>query len=321
MRPRFGVAAAAAYHSPAVVVVGSCMIDMIAYTPRLPKLGETIHGTAFKQGFGGKGANQAVQAALLGVPTAMVGKVGADGLGASTIENFAKFGVDAEHVHRTPDAPSGVAPITVNADGGNCIVIVAGANLLLTAAEVEAARPLIEAAKVVVCQLEVTNEATLAALRLARASGATAIFNPAPAREDLEPELLAAADIVCPNETETELLTGMPTGTIEECEAAAQELRKRGAGAVLMTIGAKGSLYVGEDFTHHEPADPDVKPLDTTGAGDSFVGSFSAFLSRGLDVREAMKRATVVAESGVQRHGTQTSFAGRDDLPSWLFDD
>lgn len=299
--------------------MGSCNMDLVAFTPRLPVSGETIHGHSFEQVFGGKGANQAVQAATVGAKTAMVGTVGADSLGDSIISNFKAVGVDAAHVGRTDESATGVALISVDDAGNNTIVVVGGANLKLTAGDVEAAKAAIEAAKVVVCQLEVTEEATLAALRLARAAGARTILNPAPAHADLNPELLAAADVVCPNETETALLVDMPTGTIEECTAAAQELRRRGAGAVLMTLGAQGSLYVDGDTTHHEPAAGGVTAVDTTGAGDSFLGSFAAFASRGdLAVPECMRRATAVAAESVQRKGAQSSYLDAAELPAWV---
>ena len=158
-----------------VVVVGSCMYDMIASTPRLPKPGETIVGTSITFGYGGKGANQCVQAGMLGATAAMVGKLGTDTVGQDTLKNFQALGVDASLVTTTPDAASGVAPIYVDSKGENCIVIVPGANMLLTLSDVEAAADLISSAKVLMTQLEIPNESTIAAMRIARNAGGEVI--------------------------------------------------------------------------------------------------------------------------------------------------
>jgi ribokinase len=259
---------------PKVCVVGACNLDLISYVPRLPSMGETLHGTRFHMGFGGKGANQAVMAAKLGGDVAMVTKLGQDVFGENTLKNFETWGVNTKHVHFTSQAFSGVAPIAVDQEGNNSIIIVTGANDLLTHEEIEAARPDIAAAAIMVCQLEIPLEINLAALRIARQEGVKTIFNPAPAQPDLPEELYQLSDIFCPNESETELLTGMPVGTLEEAEAAARVLLERGAGTVILTLGERGSLLVTGEATKHVPVEP-VKTLDTTGAGDSFVGSLA----------------------------------------------
>ncbi len=304
---------------PNICVVGACNLDLISYVPRLPTLGETLHGTRFHMGFGGKGANQAVMAAKLGGEVVMVSKLGKDIFGENTLKNFQSWGVDTRHVHFTDQAFSGVAPIAVDPDGHNSIIIVTGANDLLAEKEIEAARKDIAAARILVCQLEVPLDITLAALRIARQEGVRTIFNPAPARENLPDEIFKLSDILCPNESETELLTGLPVGTLEESEAAARVLLKRGMEAVILTLGDRGSLLVSERETVHVPVNQ-VEALDTTGAGDAFVGSLAYFLAGGKELPEAIKRANHLAAISVQSSGTQTSFPVREDLPPELLD-
>jgi ribokinase len=299
---------------PKICVVGACNLDLISYVPRLPIMGETLHGTRFHMGFGGKGANQAVMAAKLGGEVAMVTKLGQDVFGENTLKNFQAWGVNTKHVHFTDQAFSGVAPIAVDPEGHNSIIIVTGANDLMTEEEIEAARPEIAAAQIMVCQLEIPLEITLAALRIAYQEGVKTIFNPAPARSNLPEELYHLSDIFCPNESETALLTGMPVGTLEEAEIAARVLIKRGAGTVILTLGERGSLLVTDSMTEHVPVDQ-VKALDTTGAGDAFVGSLAYFLASGKSLTEAIKRANRIAAISVLSSGTQTSFPEAKDLP------
>jgi ribokinase len=265
-------------------------------------------------GFGGKGANQAVMAAKLGGDVTMITKLGRDIFGENTYKNFQNFGIDTQHVLFTEAAFSGVAPIAVDEDSHNSIIIVTGANDLLTPAEIEAARVSIAAAQIIVCQLEIPLETTLAALRVAREEGVATIFNPAPARAELPDELYQLSDIFCPNETETELLTGLPVGTLAEAETAARVLLARGAGQVILTLGERGSLLVAEDEVAHVPAIP-VKALDSTGAGDAFVGALAYFLAAGRPIAAAMDRANRIAGVSVQSSGTQTSFPTAADLP------
>ncbi|MGZ4333897.1 MAG: ribokinase [Gaiellaceae bacterium] len=295
-----------------VVVVGAANIDLISYVPRLPVVGETLHGTAFRMGYGGKGANQAVMAAKLGAEVAMVCKLGRDVFGEGTLENFRALGVDTTHVTFTEDAFSGVAPIAVDPEGRNSIIIVTGANDLLSADDLERARPAIAAGDVVVAQLELPVETSLAALRIAREEGVRTIFNPAPAREELPEELYRLSDVLCPNEPETELLTGMPAGP-----EAARELLARGAGAVVLTLGERGCLVV-EDETAVEVPVQQVDAVDTTGAGDAFVGALAALLAAGRALADAAGRANAVAARSVQGRGTQTSFPTAAELPAGL---
>lgn len=304
---------------PRICVVGACNLDLISYVPRLPRMGETLHGTRFHMGFGGKGANQAVMAAKLGGDVTMVTKLGQDIFGENTLKNFELWGINTQHVHFTDQAFSGVAPIAVDPEGHNAIIIVTGANDLLTEEEIEAARPAIATSQILVCQLEIPLETNLAALRIAHQERVKTIFNPAPAHPNLPEELYPLSDIFCPNESETELLTDMPVETLEEAEAAARVLVERGAGTVILTLGDRGSLLVTESTTEHVPVES-VKALDTTGAGDAFVGSLAYFLATGNPLSEAIKRANRVAAISVQSSGTQTSFPEAKDLPPEILD-
>jgi ribokinase len=292
------------------------MTDLVAYAPRLPILGETLSGSRFLVGFGGKGANQAVMAAKLGAQVSMVGKLGDDAFGRDYLENFRRHGVDTTHVGVSKDASTGVAPIWVDEDSGNnAIIIVPGTNSLLRPADVEAARDVIAAADIVVCQWEIPLECVVTAFGIARDAGVTTVFNPAPAQPELPVELLARTDVLCPNETETELLTGLPVGTQDEAELAARALLELGAQQVVCTLGERGSMLVtGTDAVVHVPTQR-VDAVDTTGAGDAFVGSLAFFVARGLALPDAMARAGRIATMSVLKPGTQTSFPSAAELP------
>ncbi|MGD9137479.1 MAG: ribokinase [Desulfobacterales bacterium] len=302
---------------PKICVVGACNLDLVSYVTRLPSMGETLHGNRFHMGFGGKGANQAVMAAKLGGDVTMVTKLGRDVFGQDALKNFKTWGVVTHHVHFTDQAFTGVATIAVDTEGNNSIIVVTGANDLLTPEELEAARPVIAASSVLVCQLEIPLDINLAALRIAREEGVKTIFNPAPARSEIPEEFYQLSDIFCPNETETELLTGMSVQSLEEAESAAKVLIERGAAAVILTLGERGSLLVTGTITEHVPVDS-VKALDTTGAGDAFVGSLAFFLAAGKSLSDSIKRANQIAAVSVQSSGTQTSFPEARDLPSEL---
>ena len=275
--------------TPRICVVGSSMIDLISKVPRLPKLGETLVGHAFHMGYGGKGANQAVMAARLGAQVSMVTKLGRDVFGEGTLKNYQDQGIDTAHVMFDDSRFSGVAPIFVDDGAQNFIVIVPGANLGLTPEDARRVREVILAADLLVCQLEVPAETTLEAFRIAKSGGVRTILNPAPAMP-ISDELVALADICAPNETETELLTGMPVHTLADAEAAARALLARGAGTVILTLGERGALVVSADTVQHVPA-VRVQAVDPTGAGDAFVGSLAVYLGQGLSLEAAVGRA------------------------------
>jgi ribokinase len=287
---------------------------MNSYVTRFPAPGETIHGQRFTTGYGGKGANQAVMAARLGAQVTFVGKVGGDIFGRDMLANFRNEEIDASHVYTTNEAASGVAVITIDASGMNSIVVIPGANGLLTSQDVEAARPAIESAQALVCQLEVPIEANLAALRIAHAASVPVIFNPAPISEPVPDEIYRLSKVICPNENEAQLLTGQAVDTVEQATNAGRILLDRGARTIIITLGERGSLLVNQETTLHVPA-PQVTAIDTTGAGDAFVGSLAFFLAGGVKLEEAMHRANRIAAISVQTPGTQTSFPRAEQLP------
>jgi ribokinase len=301
---------------PAICVVGAANIDLISYVPRLPRLGETLHGSDFRMGYGGKGANQAVMAAKLGGRVTIVTALGRDVFGDGALENLASFGIDTTYVSVYDDAPSGVAPIAVGPGGENAIIIVTGANDRLGRDDVERARPAIAAAGVLVCQLEIPLETTTAALEVAREEGTRTILNPAPALAAVPPELYGLADVLCPNEVEAELLVGHALEPGGEAAAAA-ELLARGARSVILTLGERGCLVQTTGETVLLPAEP-VEARDTTGAGDAFVGSLAYFLARGESLVDAAARANRIAAMSVRAAGTQTSFPTAASLPAEL---
>lgn len=301
---------------PLICVVGSSNIDLISKVPRLPKLGETMIGHSFHLGYGGKGANQAVMAAKLGARVSMVTKLGRDVFGEGTLKNYREQGIDTTHVLFDDALFSGVAPIFVDDNARNFIVIVPGANTGLLPADAQAAREVIRSAALLVCQLEIPIETTLEAFRIAKTANVLTILNPAPAAQ-LPDELLQLTDICAPNETETELLTGMPVNTLEEAEAAARVLLGRGPKTVILTLGERGALLVDANAVEHVPA-MSVDAVDPTGAGDAFIGSLAVFLGEGLSMREAILRANAVAALSVTKIGTQVSFPKRAEADKFL---
>jgi ribokinase len=291
---------------PHIVVVGSANIDLTTFTDAFPRPGETIFGREFHLGFGGKGANQAVAARLCGARVSMVARVGDDLFGPATIQNFTARGIDAAHVRVTPGVSSGVAPIFVDSSGQNRILVVKGANDRLAPADIDAAAGLLREADCIVLQLEVPVETVYYTLRFARRHGIRSILNPAPA-QPLDLAELAHADYVIPNETEAEALAGMPVRSLEEARACARSLRRRGLRGVILTLGANGALWEEEHVAPYA-----VEPLDTTGAGDAFIGAFATFLSDGAGEAEAVSKANVYAALSTLAAGTQMSFVTRE---------
>ncbi|MDX6727438.1 MAG: ribokinase [Baekduia sp.] len=290
---------------PRVLVVGSSMIDLVAYADPLPEAGETVMGSLFQQGFGGKGANQAVTARRLGADVGFVGRVGQDTFGPMTIDNLQAEGIDASTVKALAGQSTGVAPIWVQADGTNRIIVVPGANQALTAADVRSELGGLPAAAVVVCQLEIAEEAVAEALRIGRSWGAVTILNPAPARASAI-ELFPLADWVVPNETEFALLWGAEA-TEDEVRRAAREW---GCG-LIVTLGERGAIaLVDGAIVRREP--PVVDVVDTTGAGDAFVGGLSFALASGLDVGAALELGNLCGALSATARGTQTSFPTRE---------
>ena len=313
MAPPLGTAA------PRVIVVGSTMMDLVAYADRLPEAGETVVGSSFRTGFGGKGANQAVMARLLGADVSMVCCVGTDGYGTETLANFEAWGIDTTWVRRVPGA-SGVAPIWVESSGQNRIIILPGANLAMDPDVAVAAVGDGPAPGVVAGQFEIPQGVTAAAFAAARRRGAVTVLNPAPAAP-LDPALAAASDWLIPNEVELAALAGDDRGDgrlpgDETLRAVADRLGCR----LLVTLGEAGSALVGTDGTVQRIGAPIVDAVDTTGAGDAFVGGFIWALAGGRSETEAVRIATTVAADSVTRPGTQLSFATPEDYERLLAD-
>jgi ribokinase len=291
---------------PHIVVVGSANVDLTTITDLFPRPGETIFGREFHLGFGGKGANQAVAARLCGARVSMVARVGDDLFGPATIRNFTARGVDASHVRITPGVSSGVAPIFVDSSGQNRILVVKGANDRLSPSDVDAASDLLRGADAIVLQLEIPLETVYHTLRFARTHGIRAILNPAPGQA-LDLAEVANADYVIPNETEAEALTGMPVRTLDDARKCASKLLAGGVRRVIVTLGANGALCAGADGVRHIPPFT-VEPVDTTGAGDAFIGSLACFLASGCAEDEAIARANLYAALSTLAVGTQKSF-------------
>lgn len=295
---------------PRIVVIGSCNVDLTAFTERIPRAGETVFGTRFDLGFGGKGANQAAAASLCGARVAMVAKVGRDLFGPSTIDNLQRRGVDTTHVDVVEGASSGVAPILVEPSGQNRIVVVSGANDLVGREDVDAALPMLREADCLLLQLEIPLATVDYAIRVAKRLGIRCVLNPAPALA-IDPSILSLVDYLIPNEREAEALEGLPIGTLDDARASAARLLARGSSRVIITLGARGALLADETAAHHI-APFAVEAVDTTGAGDAFVGSFVTFLCEGMTAREAATRANLYAALSTTQVGTQKSFPSRD---------
>jgi ribokinase len=301
---------------PTITVVGSIMTDMISYVPRLPGPGETLIGGRFEIGFGGKGANQAVMARRLGASVRMIACVGTDAFGDQAVENLVGQGIEAQFVYRS-QAATGVAPIWVEADGTNRIAVIPGANDDMDPEQV-AKTVLAQPSQVVICQLEVPQPVTQAAFGAARTVGAITILNPAPAAE-IGPELLALTDWLIPNETEFVSLLWTRTGT----EAASVTdkhvlaLASSVSSRLLVTLGEAGALMVDGREVLRLPA-PLTQAVDTTGAGDAFVGAFGYGLASGLAPADAMTLALRCASFSVSRRGTQSSFPSPEESEQLL---
>jgi ribokinase len=291
---------------PRIVVIGSANIDLTTFTDQFPRPGETIFGRDFSLGFGGKSANQAVAARLCGAEVSMVARVGDDMFGEATIQNFKSFGIDTSRVLITPGVSTGVAPIFVESNGQNRILVVKGANDRLTPEDVYAAKDVILRADKVVLGLEIPLLTSIKALQYAKEHGIQTIFNPAPAQV-LDLKQAGFADYVIPNETEAEILSGMPVRNLDEARTCAQKLIEGGLSRVIITLGANGALFGDQ----HIPAFP-VAPVDTTGAGDAFIGSLAVFLSSGYSELEAISRANLYAAISTLSIGTQKSFVNVD---------
>ncbi len=294
---------------PRIAVVGSANVDMTTFADRFPKAGETIFGQKFDLGFGGKGANQAVAARLCGAEVCMIARVGDDLFGPATIQNFDKLGIDATHIRMVPGVSSGVAPIFVEPSGQNRIIVVKGANDEVKPADVDAAAETLKHCDCIVLQFEIPLETVYYTIHFARKHGIRCILNPAPG-QPIDIKQLADLDYFVPNESEAETITGMPVRNVDDAKRCAKELLAGGVGRVIITLGANGCLLANRDAMEHLPAFP-LTCVDSTGAGDAYIGSFATFLGEGLPEREAATRANLYAGLSTTGIGTQKSFYDR----------
>jgi ribokinase len=300
-----------------IAVVGSANIDLITFNDTFPRPGETIFGKKFDLGFGGKGANQAVAARRCGASVGMVAKVGSDLFGPATVKNFESLGVDASHVGMAQGISTGVAPIFVDPTGQNRILVIKGANETLSPEDVDAAAPLLSKADTILLQFEIPLATVYHTIHFAKSKGIRCIVNPAPALP-LDFNEVATADYFVPNESEAEAITGIPVHTIEEAKKCADYLLARGLSRVVITLGERGSLLTTSKGLGLIPAFK-VDPIDSTGAGDAFIGSFAVFLAEGLTDEEALTRASLYAALSTTRVGTQKSFPNREEFDKeWL---
>ncbi|MGO9149514.1 MAG: ribokinase [Acidimicrobiales bacterium] len=288
-----------------VVVVGSLSMDLTAQTTSLPSPGETVIGNGFTMVPGGKGNNQAVTCARQGVTTAMVGRVGFDAFGDAIRAQLVAEGVDVSHLGADPHVATGIAHITVDSTGQNFIIIVPQSNHSMTTAHLAEATLLIESATVLLAQLEIRLEVVKAALNIARRAGTITVLNPAPALE-LDDELLSKVDICIPNEVEAAALTRTKVDDVADAVRAAKELMRRGCKAVIVTLGAKGAVFVDRERAIVVSSLP-VPVVDTVAAGDAFCGAFASALALGEDLEVALAKATGAGALAVGVHGATPS--------------
>jgi ribokinase len=301
-----------------IVIIGSINMDLVLRVPRMPHPGETLSGGQFRTIPGGKGANQAVACARLSddsVKVAMIACLGDDAFGVELRAALRSDGIDDSHVSTVGGTASGVASILVDAGGQNSIVLAAGANDALSPAHIDAARALIEQARIIVLQLETPLATIRHAIKLAHELGKIVVLNPAPAQV-LPADLLAQVEYLIPNEIEAAMLAGLPEASLDNdtaIDAAVAKLRANGSANVLVTLGAKGVYAALSSGSEHFAAQP-VKAVDTTAAGDTFIGGFVAALAEGRSEADAIAFGQRAAALSVARIGAQTSIPYRHEL-------
>lgn len=301
---------------PRIVVVGSANIDLQFMSETLPRAGETILGTGFGMGFGGKGANQAAAASLCGAQVTMIAAIGGDLLGTETMRNLETLGIDTSAVLVMPESVTGTALILVEPSGENRIIVAKGANDRLTPEHIDAATEQIAAADMVLLQFEIPLPTVYHAIRVAKAHGVPCMVNPAPAlAADLA--ALAYADYLILNETEAEAITGRRIQSAADRDECVAALLAAGLRRVVLTLGADGAILASTASRMHVPGFA-VSAVDTTGAGDAFIGSLATFLTEGAAERDAVTRANLYAALSATRPGAQQSFARRADFDAEL---
>lgn len=301
---------------PRITVVGSVNMDLVFRTPRMPAVGETLLGHEFRQIPGGKGANQAVAAARQGADVSFIGAVGDDGFGDFSQQCLAKEGININHLARVAGVATGVAGILVEDNGSNSIVLAAGANATLNVNQIEAATSAIGAAQLLLCQLETPIATVTSAIAIAHAQGVKVVLNPAPAQQ-LAPALLKQVDYLIVNETEASQLSGISVTSQANAQQASERLLDLGVGTVLLTMGGDGALITQTGSSEFIPAIK-VDVVDTTAAGDTFVGAFAVGIANGLSVSDASREAQYTAALTVTKLGAQTSIPHRHEVLDFM---
>jgi ribokinase len=299
---------------PEILVVGSINADLVVRAPRFPEPGETISGDDLQIIPGGKGANQAVAAARQGASVSMIGRVGNDSFGPALINNLKQNRVDTSHVQIDLESATGTATIIVDANGQNSIVLSAGGNGKVSAADVN--NTSFSDHRLLLLQLEIPTETVLAATQRARENGLRILLNPAPARP-LPPELISVPDFIVPNESELSLLTNPPVNDLPSAEKAAKALLERGAQNVIVTLGANGALIVTSTQVTHVDAYK-VEVVDTTAAGDAFIGGFASALLRDESLEEAVRYGCACGALATTKFGAQPSLPTREEVERFI---
>ncbi len=301
-----------------VAIFGSINMDVIAYLDRLPKPGETLHGSGYKMGLGGKGANQAAAARKLGSEVRFIGRTGADSFGDAARAELTSYDVDLTHIRRDEGSATGIAIIKVGEGGQNMITVIAGANGAVDQSDAEAAKADLEQARVLLLQLEVPLAGALAAAKIVRGKGGTVILDPAPApKEPFSAEIVAAVDVVTPNESETAGLLGWQPATPDDALRAARELKAKGFRTALVKLGAKGVAFSGPTEEGFVPPFK-VTAIDTVAAGDSFNGGLAVALDEGKSLAEAVRFAAAAGALSTTKKGASAAAPTRAEIDAFL---
>jgi ribokinase len=301
-----------------ITVLGSLNMDLVIHTPAIPKMGQTIIGNNFMLSPGGKGANQAVAAARLGGQVTMIGAVGQDIFGKNLLDKLEHDNINIENIIRVEEAATGVASITVNAEGDNFIILDPGANFLLTVSDIMKLEGIIAQSKVLLVQLETPLEVVRKALQIAKKAGIITILDPAPAPEQpLDDDLLRYVDIIKPNETECEIITGIKVQTIEDAKKAVYFFKEKHIKSIIITAGEKGVFYNDDDEVFYKPTKR-VQAVDTTAAGDVFSGALAVSLSQGKSIEESISYCMAASLISVTRRGAQASIPYDDEVGQYL---
>lgn len=309
--------AASVITPPSIVVVGSINMDLVAKMSHLPRPGETVSGQSFQTIPGGKGANQAVAAARLGAQVTMIGRVGTDAFGVTLRQGLTENSVDTRQVQDTPDCSSGVALIGVESSGANSIVVIPGANGRLTVHDIESRRDVLATAAALIVQLETPLDTVIAAVKVARELGVLTVLDPAPMPDGPLPVELIGADIISPNQTEAEALTGIVVNDWQSAEAAARALQQMGARDVVMKLGSLGALVVGKDKTTTRVDAVQAKIVDTTAAGDAFTAAMTVACCEGKSLIDATRWGCLAGTLACTRFGAQPAMPDRGELEEW----